>query len=224
MRLTGFVFGIRVNKSFYIEDKLGAITDFILYTKGTEFGPSIFPRVQEQNGAKILFNEKSDNRFIVNHSDFIFDYSVKDNFDAELSKFLTSYSSIITKRLFKDFGIHNIMRFGFVIKAEIDDKDELTKGVHELIRKSYDDYDGDSLAIRFNIKVKKPLKIQNTVTEDFDNTIVTYDKPNPDSKMSFSVDYQKYFKPELGDINEAPQSFEDFCKACYKRYKESYCG
>ena len=98
MRLTGFVFGIRVNKSFYIEDKLGAITDFILYTKGTEFGPSIFPRVQEQNGAKILFNEKSDNRFTVNHSDFIFDYSVKDNFDAELSKFLTSYSSIITKR------------------------------------------------------------------------------------------------------------------------------
>lgn len=60
MRLTGFVFGIRVNKSFYIEDKLGAITDFILYTKGTEFGPSIFPRVQEQNGAKILFNEKID--------------------------------------------------------------------------------------------------------------------------------------------------------------------
>lgn len=224
MKLTGFVFGIRVNKSFYIEDKLGAITDFILYSKGSEFGPNVFPRVQEQGGTKILFHEKNENKFTISHSDFIFDYTIKDNFDTELSKFLSSYSSVITKRLFKDFQIHNIMRFGFVIKAEIDDKDDLTNGIHKLIQKSYLDYDGDSLAIRFNIKVKRPLKIQNTVTEDFDNTIVTYDKPNPESKMSLSVDYQKYFRPELGDINEAPQSFEDFCIACYKRYKETYCG
>lgn len=223
MKLTGFVFGIRVNKSFYIEDKLGAITDFILYSKGTEFGPTLFPKVQEQNGAKILFNEKSENRFTVNHSDFIFDYSVKDDFDSELSRFLSAYSSMITKKLFKDFGIHNIMRFGFVIKAEIDGNDELTRGVYSLIKSSYDNYNGDSLAIRFNIKIKKPLKIQNTITEDFDNTIVTYDKPNLESKMTFSVDYQKYFRPELGDINEAPQSFEDFCRVCYKQYKETYC-
>ena len=48
MKLQGFVFGIRVNKSFYLEDKSGAIVDELLYNKNSEFGPSLFPTVESQ--------------------------------------------------------------------------------------------------------------------------------------------------------------------------------
>ena len=223
MDLTGFAFGIRVNKSFYIEDKLGAITDYILYTKGSEFNPNVFPQVQDHGSVKVLCNDRNNNRFTINHSDFIFDYNIKDSFDSEFDKFLSSYSSIITKRLFKEFGIRNILRFGFIIRAKSKDGDELTQKVDALVKDKYPKFNGDSLAIRFNVKEKKPLKIMGEITEDFDNTIVTYDRADENSPLMFSVDYQKYFKPELGDISEAPQGFEEFCRSCLKNYKATYC-
>lgn len=223
MHLTGFVFGIRVNKSFYIEDKLGAITDFILYTNGSEFNPSLFPQVQEHAGMKILVSDKTNNKFTINHSDFIFEYNVKNDFDSEFSKYLASYSDIISKQLFKKFGICNIMRFGFIIKAVADEKEELASNIEKLICQSYNDYDGDSLSFRFNVKVKRPLRIKDQVTEDFDNTIVTYDRASQGMPIMISADYQKYFRPELGNITEATQSFDTFCRNCYSQYKLKYC-
>lgn len=222
MILKGFVFGIRVSKSFYIEDKLGAIIDDLLYCKGTEFGPSLFPTVQEQNNVKILCNEKSNNRFIVNHSDFIFEYNLKSDFDSEFTKFLDSYSSIVTKSIFKKFEIRNIARFGCIIKSELEDRDELTKDVNGIITKYYPKYANDSYSLRFNVKDKKPIRIQNVITEDFDNIIVTYDRANEGAPLILSVDYQKYFKPELNSISEATQSFESFCQERLKEFKTTY--
>ena len=60
------------------------------------------------------------------------------------------------------------------------------------------------------------------MTEDYDNEIVTYDKPNSESPLSLSVDYQKYFKPELNIIEDATQDFETFCNNTLKVFKETY--
>jgi hypothetical protein len=60
------------------------------------------------------------------------------------------------------------------------------------------------------------------VTEDFDNRIVTYDRANGDSPLMFSVDYQKYYKPELQSIEDSMVTFEDFCNNSYKSYQSEY--
>ena len=60
------------------------------------------------------------------------------------------------------------------------------------------------------------------ITEDYDNEIVTYDKPDSQSPLSLSVDYQKYFKPELNIIEDAPQDFETFCRNMLMVFKTTY--
>ncbi len=217
------MFGIRVSKSFYLEDKLGAIVDELLYTKDSAFGPSMFPTVQEGNGAKILYNEKSGDKLTLTHSDFIFEYTIQKDFDLEFKKYLEAYKNLITKQVFKNFDVHNVARFGFIIKAELEKNDSITNSVYEIIKQNHNGFTPDSYSLRFNVKEKKPIKIKEVVTQDFDNTIVTYDKPNEDSPLMFSVDYQKYYRPELNSISESTISFEDFCKSSYDKYKKSYC-
>jgi len=145
---------------------------------------------------------------------------VKNDFDVEFENFLNSYIEILTKRIFKNFGVKNISRFGFIIKSVLTEKDELLSEVSKIIetRKGID----DSLSLRFNVITKKPLKLPKFVTEDYDNEIVTYDKANTESPLNLTVDYQKYFKPELNIIEDAPQDFGTFCKNTLQVFNETY--
>ena len=220
MKIIGFAFGIRTVKSFSIEDKLGAIIDEILYTENSEFNEKLFTEVRENHNTKLLFDPKGLNKFTVTPRDYIFEYNVKNDFDKELNKFLDSYVSIITRRVFKNFGVKNISRFGFILKTVLDEKDELLKDVSSIIEK-HKGID-DSISLRFNVITKKPLKLPKLVTEDYDNEIVTYDKPNSESPLNLTVDYQKYFKPELNIIEDAPQDFGTFCRNTLKVFNETY--
>ncbi len=222
MKLQGFVFGIRVNKSFYLEDKSGAIIDELLYNRNSEFGPSLFPTVQENNGIKQLINEKTGDKFVITHSDFIFEYTIRNDFDKEFQKYLDSYNSLIIKLIFNKFDVHYIARFGFIIKAELGKNDAITDAVQDVLKQHHVGYRADSYSLRYNVKEKKPIQIKSVITEDFDNTIVTYDKANEDGPLIFSVDYQKYFRPELNRISESQVPFETFCKKAYEQYKKVY--
>lgn len=223
MKLLGFVFGIRVSKSFYLEDKMGAIVDELLYTKDSAFGPSLFPTVQEGPGAKMLYNQSTSDKLTVTHSDFIFEYTVRSDFEEEFKKYLDAFKNLIIKQVFKNFDVHYIARFGFIIKSELTKNDLITNSVHDIIKQNHNGFTPDSYSLRFNVKEKKPIKIKDIITEDFDNVIVTYDKPDEDSRLTFSVDYQKYFKPELNSISDSKISFDDFCKESYEKYKKAYC-
>ena len=171
----------------------------------------------------MLYNQSTGDKLTVTHSDFILEYTVKKDFDSEFKKYLEAYRDLITKQIFKNFDVHNIARFGFIVKAQLDTNDVITNSVHEIIKQNHNGFTPDSYSLRFNVKEKKPITIKGVTTEDFDNTIVTYDKSNEDNPLIFSVDYQKYFKPELDKISDSTISFEDFCKKSYDKYKLAYC-
>jgi len=222
MKKKGFVFAIRIAKSFYVEDMLGAIIDEILYSEHSVFDSAMFPEVHEQQGIKVLFNRKTQNKFTINHSDFIFEYNIDSDFDKEYQFHLKSFVDIIINRVFKKFRIQNVFRFGFVIKSELEENDSLLSHVSKKIKESYNGSDTNSLSLRFNIIKKRPKKIGKIVTEDFDNFIITYDKANSDSPLFFSVDYQKYYRPELQTIEDSIVTFEDFCNNSYKSFLAEY--
>jgi len=222
MKKKGIVFAIRIVKSFYVEDMLGAIIDEILYSEDSKFDSGMFPEVHEQQGVKILFNRNTQNKFTINHSDFIFEYNIESDFEKEYQSLLKSFVEVIINRVFKKFKIQNVVRFGFVIKSELQENDSLLSYVSEKIKESYDGSDTNSLSLRFNIIKKKPLKIGKIVTEDFDNIIITYDRANSDSPLLLSVDYQKYYRPELQTIEDSIVTFEDFCNNSYKSFLTEY--
>jgi len=220
MEVIGFAFGIRTVKSFSVEDKLGAIIDDVLYSEKSEFNEKLFTEVRENHNTKLLFDPKGLNKFTITPRDYIFEYNIKSNFDIEFEKYLNSYVNILTKQIFKKFGVKNISRFGFLIKSVLNEKDELLSKVTETI-KTHKGID-DSLSLRFNVITKKPLKLSKFITEDYDNEIVTYDKLNKDSPLNLTVDFQKYFKPELNIIEDAPLDFGTFCRNTLKVFNETY--
>ena len=220
MKITGFAFGIRTVRSFSVEDRLGAIIDEILYSDNSEFNERIFPEVRENHNTKLLFDPVRNNKFTVTPQDFIFEYNVLNDFESEFEKFLKGFVSTITQKVFKEFKIKNISRFGFIIKAELREKDSFLNDITTVIEK-YKGID-DSLSLRFNVITKRPIKIEKIITEDYDNEIVTYDKPNSSSPLSLSVDFQKYYKPELNVIEDALPSFENFCRNTLTVYKKTY--
>lgn len=222
MNKKGFVLAIRIAKSFYVEDMLGALIDEILYSEDSKFNSEMFPEVHEQQGVKLLFNRKTLNKFTINHSDFILEYNVEKDFDAEFQLYLKAYVDTIINGIFKKFRLKNISRFGFVIKSELQNNDNLLSKVSNVIKESNSSSDTNSLSLRFNITDKKPLKIGKIVTQDFDNRIVTYDRASSDAPLLFSVDYQKYYKPELQTIEDTVVPFENFCNNSYKSFKSDY--
>lgn len=220
MKLIGFALGIRTVKSFSVEDKLGAIIDEILYSKNSEFNEKLFTEVRENHNTKLLFDPVGHNKFTITPRDFIFEYNIQKDFEAEIEKYLVSYVNVITKKIFKEYSIKNVSRFGFLVKCVLDTKDTLINEISEIIKK-HKGID-DSLSLRFNVITKKPLKLPKIITEDYDNEIVTYDKPDSNSPLNLSIDYQKYFKPELNIIEDATQDFETFCRNMLKVFKTTY--
>lgn len=222
MKLTKFAFGIRFCKGFHVEDQLGAIVDEILYSQDSKFNEKLFPELQRANGARRLINNDQNCYLTISPTDIIFEYQVKNDFKKEFEEFLTEFEYRILKKIFKSYKINNILRFGFIIGAELSDKDELLKSISQTIHTHYEETPNDSISLRFNIVQKKPLKIGKEITQDFDNTIITYDKEKIDSNLIFAVDYQKFFNPSLDTIDDAPVGYTTFCKKCYESYQKKY--
>jgi hypothetical protein len=220
MKQTGFAFGIRTVRSFSVEDRLGAIVDEILYSNSSEFNEKMFPEVRDNHNTKLLFDPVRLNKFTITPQDFIFEYNVVNNFQNEFDKYLSNFNHIIINKIFDQFKIKNISRFGLIIKSELDGKDKFLHEISSVIKKHKGN--DDSLSMRFNVITKKPLTLPSMITEDYDNEIVTYDRTNSESPLIFSVDYQKYFKPELNIIADATVSFDNFCKNSLTSFKKTY--
>ncbi|MBR2297615.1 MAG: hypothetical protein IKA45_01880 [Bacteroidales bacterium] len=222
MKLTKFAFGIRFCKGFHVEDQFGAIVDEILYSKDSKFNEKLFPELQRANGARRLINTNQNCHLTISSTDIILEYQVKYDFKKEFEEFLTEFEDRILKKVFKAYKINNILRFGFIVGAELSEEDELLKSISQVIHTNYEEVPNDSISLRFNIVQKKPLKIGKEVTQDFDNTIITYDKEKKDSKLIFAVDYQKFFNPSLDSIDDAPINYASFCKKCYESFNKKY--
>ncbi|WP_296110664.1 hypothetical protein [uncultured Alistipes sp.] len=221
MKLNNFACGIRFTKGFHVEDQMGAIVDDILYTDGSKFNELLFPELQRGDGIRRLINKNNNCQLTITPSDFIFEYKIISDFQKEFDDYLSEFNRIINQ-IFVSYKIKNIVRFGFIIGSELDQEDDLLSSVIGNIKINYSNTPQDALSLRFNIINKTPIKIGREVTQDFDNTIITYDKASKESKYSFSVDYQKFFNPPLEFIKDAPISYIDFCKKCYKSYTEKY--
>lgn len=222
MKLTNFALGIRFVKGFHVEDQLGAIVDDILYSEGSNFNETLFPELQRSNGSRRLINKNKECQLTISPTDFIFEYRIQENFKNELDLYLSEFNNRIIGQIFKSYKIKNIIRIGFVIGATLSQNDELLDAVSSAVKKHYDLLSNNSLSLRFNVIHKTPLKIGKEITQDSDNTIITYDKSQDGENFTFSVDYQKFYSPVLEFMSDSPVSFTDFCYNCYKKYIQKY--
>ena len=224
MKLLGFVLGVRVNKSFSIEDKLGAIVDDILNHKNDTFSPDKFPRIRQSFDSRILLNESTGDILQLAPEGVVLEHYVEDSFDDELEVTLNAFEEIIIKGVLKKYKIRNINRIGFMVKSIVEANDEFLDDIIGVISKNYDK--PKSLSVRFNTTKNVPQKIEKIVTQDYENLILTYDRPSEDKNFVFSADYQKHFIPPLNIIDDLKRtfdsSFDKFCKRAIKDFRSKY--
>ena len=159
-------------------------------------------------------------KMTINIDNIIFEYEVQSDFNSEFEKYLKAYEKVVLKDIFKEYNIQKINRFGCIFKCQLDEGNDIFNDVQKIIHDKTRQV--ESISFRYNKTTKKPTEIEGEVRSDFENEIITYDKPTFDKKINFFVDYQRYFNQPYKYIQDSKPTFEDFVHHSYESFKENY--
>lgn len=211
---------VRFVRSYGLEDNLGSLMDYIIKHPDKTFNDKVFPKYEPYQNARVLIDENKNNKLTLNSENILLEINSSSDFERDFSNFLDGYEKIILKEIFKEFNIGKVDRFGCVLKGSRTDHDDLYKEMEGVLKKHNKEPDG--FAFRFNCTKKTPKEIEQIVTTDYENQIITYEKKTGKEELIYSVDYQKYYQPPLEKITDADLVFSDFCKNALKKFKEEY--
>lgn len=221
MKLTGFVLAVKYNRCFSIEDNLGSIVDDILLHQSKLFDEKFFENVNSYPNARVLLSKKG-HKMIINSDNIILEYDSKENFDNEFDKYLNAYDKIVLKEIYKNYNIQKINRFGCIFKCEMERGNTTFNKVYEFLKEETKNI--ESISFRYNKTTKKPSDLDGELRTDFENEIVTYDKPTTENTIKFFVDFQRYFNPPFKHIQDVKPDFVNFVKNSFKTFKDKYYG
>jgi hypothetical protein len=219
MKLTGFVIAVRYNRCFSIEDNLGSIIDDILTHQSKYFDEKFFEEIKHFYNTKMLVSSMG-HKMTISIDNILFEYETQKDFSSEFDKFLHAYDKVILNYIFKEYNIQKINRFGCIFKCQLDEGNDVFNAVNKIIEDK--NRNVESISFRYNKTSKKPLEIEGEIRSDFENEIVTYDKPTVDKKINFFVDYQRYFNPPYKYIQDVKPGFDNFVTNSYKHFQENY--
>lgn len=198
--LKSIVIGIQFRKNFSIEDNLGKITDEILYSKKSYFNSKFFTNyLQGSINEKVLINSENNNNLIINASNIVFEYFIK-NDNSELIEIFSKFHEQIIKNIMVKYKITEINRIGFV-KRYLFENEEISKNfIDKTIGKTLSGI--DNINLRFSKKITTVNAIVDKEVSDYDNVIYSIIKKNTDSNLNIILDYQRYFVPLLEDAEQ----------------------
>ena len=196
-KITNITVGIRFQRSFRVQDVLGAITDKLLHDESSPLDINYFPR-RDQNLSEMTLKNKNGSYLKVNTDDIIFKHVIDENFDQDFI-FIKKYLKYIRK-LLKKYNIIDITRIGIVYNHEIkNDQNKFIDAIKTITNNQLTDVDDFSFS--FSKKLPDNEGIINKNVYDHKNIIYLFKKIS-DEVLSLSLDYQKYFDPPLEDLEE----------------------
>ncbi len=189
--------GIRYRRSFRIPDISGKVIDYILHDDKSPFRENFFQEVGETSEkGKILVSEKKD--FLSIDIDSLILSLNTNNLESALTKIKDSYFPYFTDSIFKEFEIENINRLGIIFEHRLEKLDSIDKMTKEL---SLNEISApDNFELRFSKKLPTTAGLISKNIVDFYNTIFTYQKNS--KGIDIKLDYQLYFSPEIGSIQD----------------------
>jgi len=220
MKYTGFIIAVRYNRCFSIIDNLGAMVDAVLSHPSKDLDYKMFETIHNIPDGKMLSGRQG-HSLTITIDNIIFSYNTQSDFKAEITKYASVYTKIILESIFKQFNIQKINRYGVIIRTELTKGNPLFNDVYNVLAKNQSDL--DSVSFRYNKTMNKPvLASDNEITKDYENEIITFDRPSAESPINFLVDYQKYFSPTHKHIEDAKPKFENYVMSCVDKFHNSY--
>jgi len=210
--LIAMAVGIRHGPNFSIEDHSGEIVDKILFSKGTSFGPDVFPKCLHRANGKILADseEESENKFIISASDIVLDISFGQKFRSEDFKtLLEKFNVQIVEEVMTEFHIRRILRVGIVRKYEFHAPELVNTFVKRTIGETVDEV--NDIALRFSKKMPIEKALIKHGTNDYKNAIFSILQQPESDEISVLLDFQRYFDPSLpqGSMMEFPKFVQE---------------
>jgi hypothetical protein len=200
------VLGIRFQQSFGVLDKAGQIVDYLIRTESSPFTNEFFPMIYEtEQRGKILSNKKTGETLTVDAENIILRLAVK-NYDEDFKNIKDSILPFFKKSVFSQFEIKNINRVGLVFEHKLTKINAIEKLIGSLTDNEIKN--PTDLTLRLSQRIASSDSIIKDKIVDYYNAIFTYQK-QPDGEAA-ALDYQMYFEPEIGSINDVP--FDDFFK------------
>lgn len=196
--LLGIAIGVRFRPNFSIEDQLGIIADTILYSDNSFFGPTVFPKATPLATSKVLSNETSTDRLVIDHSNVLLEiyFGEGAHFNKEeLQDILDNFNDQIIKNILGGFHIREIQRLGYVRRYLFEIETLASNFVEKTI--------GSTLAgvNDINLNFSKKLATQEALIKegvaDYDNAIFTIIKKAGIDEIFMAIDYQSYYDPFL---------------------------
>lgn len=209
--LIGIVIGVRFRANFSIEDQLGRIVDTILYSKGSFFGPDVFPQVNSGVVGKVLINERTQDNLKIDNSNIILEVFLGpgNRFKlSDLSVLHDEFDRQIINKIMRTFAITQIVRIGYI-------KRYLFK-LSDLARTFVDKTIGQTLGgvndinLSFSKKLAASEALVKKGVNDYQNAIFNIIKKADVQEIFMSVDFQHMYDPFLESASDIEfQSFID---------------
>lgn len=194
--LKSIAIGIRFRPNFSIEDRLGSITDKLLYSKGSYFNPDFFPIAQGNVGLKKLVNDRTNNSLHIDNSNIILELhfnSYNKNYLEEINK---QFEECIIKGILIDFGVNDIIRLGYINRYIIEETKFSKMFIDKTIGETMEDI--QDLNLRFTKKYGLFESYLKKDTNDYNLVIYNFIKPKEENNLLISLDFQRYYDPALG--------------------------
>ena len=195
--ITDITIGIRFQRSFRIQDILGAITDKLLYDESSPLDTDYFPKRNQNISEMILLNEKK-SYLRVNTDDIVFKHVISKNFDQEF-KFIEKYLKYIKKLLGK-YNIINITRIGIIYNHEIENDQSKFINAIETITNN-DIHDVNDFSFSFSKKLPVIGGVVKKDVNDYKNVVYLFRKISG-KNLVLGLDFQKYFDPPLENLED----------------------
>lgn len=197
--LFSVVIGVKYRSNYAFADKLGAITDEILYSENSFFKPEVFPQAVAEVQERILFNPRTNDHLRIGPQAVIlevFDYSGTNDF---LKAAIEAFKKDIIDGVIKKHRITQVIRVGFIKRYLIKDTSVATGFIHSLLGEDISNIND----IDLKYSRKKPI-LKSYVTSDVNdyyNVIYNFIKRADEDKLFVSVDFQRYFDPLMNYID-----------------------
>jgi len=226
--LVGIALGVRFRPNFSIEDKLGEITDSILYSEDSLFSSKVFPEVGSNFGLRTLMNKDTDNKLHIDNSNIVLEISFKDNqgfVKNDADDILEAFKRQIINDVLRQHNIQEIVRVGY-IQRYLFTIDGLAKSfIDRTLGQTLEGI--NDISLKFSKRIPLPRSLAKEDVNDYDNSIYTVNKKSNEQYISIAIDYQSFFDPflqrsDLINYQQFIQRATDFYKNNFLTWLNSY--
>lgn len=201
--LNSIALGIRFRPNFSLGDKFGTITDEILYSKNSYFGPKFFPTAHHALGGtdRALKNEDTGDSLTLNPSNVIFEFNLPEAGEADqLESVLAAFNEQIVLGIMKRYGVTQIERVGLVHRYLFTIPELADNFLKVSIGKTLEGI--KDINLRFSKRYPQDQALIKEGVNDYVNVIFNIIKKADKEELFISIDYQWYFLPALEKVSQ----------------------